>query len=264
MAAYASSKGALNALARSMAIDEAAHGVRVNAVCPGSVDTPMLRRSAALFSDGSPEGIERTVAEWGRSTRSAGWRGPARWLRWSASWPAPGQLRHRRGRQGRRRAAGRGGGGAARRGGRPRGRHRVRTSWRSGWGSAYPWVTSRSSTRPSSRSPGSWASAASSCMPPLTCPESTGTGPRPSCGRCENAARRPGWPWTAWRTCPRRTSRRSSAARAAATSRSRTTRRRSATWPPPGSSCWATTSCRPTCGAPTWTAPGGAAPGHRV
>lgn len=67
VAAYAASKGALNALTRSMAIDEAAHGVRVNAVCPGSVDTPMLRRSAMLFSDGSPEAAERTVADWGRS-----------------------------------------------------------------------------------------------------------------------------------------------------------------------------------------------------
>ncbi len=67
VAAYAASKGALNALARSMAIDEAAHGVRVNAVCPGSVDTPMLRRSAALFSDGSAEAAARTVADWGRS-----------------------------------------------------------------------------------------------------------------------------------------------------------------------------------------------------
>jgi NAD(P)-dependent dehydrogenase (short-subunit alcohol dehydrogenase family) len=67
VAAYAASKGALNALARSMAIDEAAHGVRVNAVCPGSVDTPMLRRSAARFSDGSAVGTERTMAGWGRS-----------------------------------------------------------------------------------------------------------------------------------------------------------------------------------------------------
>jgi NAD(P)-dependent dehydrogenase (short-subunit alcohol dehydrogenase family) len=67
VAAYAASKGALNALARSMAIDEAQHGVRVNAVCPGSVDTPMLRSSAGLFSDGSSEGIQRTVDEWGRN-----------------------------------------------------------------------------------------------------------------------------------------------------------------------------------------------------
>lgn len=67
VAAYAASKGALNALTRSMAIDEAAHGVRVNAVCPGSVDTPMLRRSARLFSDGSAAGAQRAVDEWGRS-----------------------------------------------------------------------------------------------------------------------------------------------------------------------------------------------------
>jgi NAD(P)-dependent dehydrogenase (short-subunit alcohol dehydrogenase family) len=67
VAAYAASKGALNALTRSMAIDEAAYGVRVNAVCPGSVDTPMLRRSAMLFSDGSTEGMLQTMDGWGRS-----------------------------------------------------------------------------------------------------------------------------------------------------------------------------------------------------
>jgi NAD(P)-dependent dehydrogenase (short-subunit alcohol dehydrogenase family) len=67
VAAYAASKGALNALARSMAIDEAGYGVRVNAVCPGSVDTPMLRRSATLFSDGSEAGMLRTMDGWGRS-----------------------------------------------------------------------------------------------------------------------------------------------------------------------------------------------------
>lgn len=67
VAAYAASKAALNALARSMAVDEAPFGVRVNAVCPGSVDTPMLRESAALFSDGSPEAVGRTIGEWGRS-----------------------------------------------------------------------------------------------------------------------------------------------------------------------------------------------------
>lgn len=67
VAAYAASKGALNALTRSMAVDEAAHHVRVNAVCPGSVDTPMLRRSAALFSDGSEAGVQHTIDEWGRA-----------------------------------------------------------------------------------------------------------------------------------------------------------------------------------------------------
>ena len=67
VAAYAASKGALNALVRSMAIDEAPYGVRVNAVCPGSVDTPMLRSSARRFSDGSDKGAQQAMGDWGRS-----------------------------------------------------------------------------------------------------------------------------------------------------------------------------------------------------
>jgi NAD(P)-dependent dehydrogenase (short-subunit alcohol dehydrogenase family) len=67
VAAYAASKGALDALVRSMAIDEAAHGVRVNAVCPGSVDTPMLRASARKFSDGTDSGTDALVNQWGRT-----------------------------------------------------------------------------------------------------------------------------------------------------------------------------------------------------
>jgi len=65
--AYSATKGALNAMVRAMAIDEAQHGVRVNTVCPGSVDTPMLRASARLFSDGSEPGAQRTIDDWGRS-----------------------------------------------------------------------------------------------------------------------------------------------------------------------------------------------------
>jgi 3-oxoacyl-[acyl-carrier protein] reductase len=38
-AAYASSKAAVNALSRSMALELAPHGIRVNAVCPGVIDT---------------------------------------------------------------------------------------------------------------------------------------------------------------------------------------------------------------------------------
>jgi NAD(P)-dependent dehydrogenase (short-subunit alcohol dehydrogenase family) len=37
----------------------------VNSVSPGSVDTPMLREAAALWSDGTPDGIETTIANWG-------------------------------------------------------------------------------------------------------------------------------------------------------------------------------------------------------
>jgi NAD(P)-dependent dehydrogenase (short-subunit alcohol dehydrogenase family) len=41
MAAYGASKAGLAQLARSMATDLAEYGIRVNAICPGVVDTPM-------------------------------------------------------------------------------------------------------------------------------------------------------------------------------------------------------------------------------
>jgi NAD(P)-dependent dehydrogenase (short-subunit alcohol dehydrogenase family) len=65
VAAYAASKGGLNALTRAMALDHAGHGIRVNAVCPGAVDTPMLRHSAELFKGAGT--LEATLLEWGRS-----------------------------------------------------------------------------------------------------------------------------------------------------------------------------------------------------
>lgn len=43
-AAYCASKGALLQLVRQMAIDYAAMGIRINAVGPGSIDTPFLQR----------------------------------------------------------------------------------------------------------------------------------------------------------------------------------------------------------------------------
>ncbi len=43
-AAYAATKGGINALTKSMALDYAAYRVRVNAVSPAGVWTPMLRR----------------------------------------------------------------------------------------------------------------------------------------------------------------------------------------------------------------------------
>lgn len=65
VAAYAASKGGLNALVRAMALDHAGAGIRVNAVCPGSVDTPMLRHSADRFKG---EGtVEETLTSWGRA-----------------------------------------------------------------------------------------------------------------------------------------------------------------------------------------------------
>jgi NAD(P)-dependent dehydrogenase (short-subunit alcohol dehydrogenase family) len=49
--AYAATKGAAIALARALAIDWAAEGIRVNAVCPGTVDTAMLASVLAVGPD---------------------------------------------------------------------------------------------------------------------------------------------------------------------------------------------------------------------
>lgn len=43
-AAYCASKGAVIALTRALAVDHVGQGVRVNAVCPGTVDSPWVRR----------------------------------------------------------------------------------------------------------------------------------------------------------------------------------------------------------------------------
>lgn len=63
VAAYAASKGGMIALTRNMALDYAEKNIRVNCVCPGSIDTPLLRWAADLWGKGDPEGA---VREWGR------------------------------------------------------------------------------------------------------------------------------------------------------------------------------------------------------
>lgn len=61
--AYAASKGAVLSLSRNLALDYAEANIRVVAVCPGSVDTPMLHAAAALASPSDPESA---MVEWGR------------------------------------------------------------------------------------------------------------------------------------------------------------------------------------------------------
>lgn len=56
--AYSASKGGTVLLTRSMAIDYAGPGIRVNAVCPGFIDTPMLRD---VFSGPGLEEIKADV-----------------------------------------------------------------------------------------------------------------------------------------------------------------------------------------------------------
>lgn len=55
--AYVTSKHALLGLTRAMALDYAQRGIRVNCVCPGAIDTPMLRWAVSLSHD--PEAVLR-------------------------------------------------------------------------------------------------------------------------------------------------------------------------------------------------------------
>jgi len=50
-AVYSASKGAVLALTRAMAVDEVAHGIRVNCVSPGTVSSPWVERLAAATPD---------------------------------------------------------------------------------------------------------------------------------------------------------------------------------------------------------------------
>ena len=62
VAAYCASKGAVHNLTRALALDHAGHGIRINAVCPGEVNTPMLQseRSSPVTSQ-MMEAIASTV-----------------------------------------------------------------------------------------------------------------------------------------------------------------------------------------------------------
>ena len=72
-AIYCASKGGVNQLTRSLALELAAKKIRVNAVCPADVETPMLSSQAETYGQGDstgylqklldhyPEGTERFI-----------------------------------------------------------------------------------------------------------------------------------------------------------------------------------------------------------
>jgi len=59
LAAYCATKGAVHALTKAMACDHGPENIRVNAICPGFIDTPMLHRF--LDSVGDIENLKTEV-----------------------------------------------------------------------------------------------------------------------------------------------------------------------------------------------------------
>jgi NAD(P)-dependent dehydrogenase (short-subunit alcohol dehydrogenase family) len=64
VALYAASKAATLALVKGLSNDHAREGIRVNAVLPGSVDTPLLRAAAAQMT---PDNPQASIDAWGKS-----------------------------------------------------------------------------------------------------------------------------------------------------------------------------------------------------
>jgi meso-butanediol dehydrogenase/(S,S)-butanediol dehydrogenase/diacetyl reductase len=61
-AAYSAAKGGLTMLTRALALELAPEGIRVNAVCPGTVDTPLVQHVASIFPpDLDPRVVDRLM-----------------------------------------------------------------------------------------------------------------------------------------------------------------------------------------------------------
>ena len=60
-AAYCASKAALTLLSKTLALDLAPDGIRVNAVSPGDIATPMLDFQAERYGEGDPQGYKRDL-----------------------------------------------------------------------------------------------------------------------------------------------------------------------------------------------------------
>ncbi|MCW2765008.1 MAG: short-chain dehydrogenase/reductase [Nocardioides sp.] len=60
--AYSAAKGGLTQLTKSLALELAPDNIRVNAICPGTVDTPIVSHVASIFPDGlDPRVMDRLM-----------------------------------------------------------------------------------------------------------------------------------------------------------------------------------------------------------
>lgn len=70
-AVYCASKGGVSLLTKALALELAPKGIRVNAVCPNDVDTPMLAGQARDYGGGDPKGyLETLLAKYPQGDRA--------------------------------------------------------------------------------------------------------------------------------------------------------------------------------------------------
>ncbi len=69
LAAYCATKGAVHMITKAMAVDHGPEGIRVNAICPGYIDTPMLEQ---FYPDGVDPAEARAEAEFVHPLRTIG------------------------------------------------------------------------------------------------------------------------------------------------------------------------------------------------
>ena len=63
---YVASKWAVRGMTKAAALELADYGIRVNAVCPGDTDTPMIRSIAAADSEAAPSADDLPFKRWAR------------------------------------------------------------------------------------------------------------------------------------------------------------------------------------------------------